>query len=161
MFVPGGALYTLGLEMPLGSPENSKRAMFFQAGGFSYEYSDGDYTEWGGGSLLSAGVKFYAASSTEGMYFGLSLGTVSFSGSYNDWGGSGDFSGDGLIPLANVGYKMKQGTMYIEPNLLLGSLISAFKLSKAGSSSTNKIVSLPNISAMPFLPRVNTASSSL
>lgn len=122
LLVPtGGALYSVGMEMPMGDAKSNK-SLYFQVGGFDYEYTDGDYYEWGSGSLLSAGIKFYSSAENTGMYLGLSLGSISFSGGFDGYSSQGSFSGSGVVPLVTIGNKIDQGSWYLEPNILVGSM---------------------------------------
>ena len=114
---PGGSIYGVGAEFG-GS---SNMSFIARAGGFSYSITDGSYWEDGSGSFVGVSGRFYATSPMEGMFFG--AGVDLLSGDWNSgeyWSAAWHYDNgpiSAVAPSAIVGYKIRAGSVSIEPSV--------------------------------------------
>ena len=116
----GGSMLGVSGEFGL-KPQVSIEAGF---GGYSYDFWEGDYHEWGDGTILNVIGRFYSGAGMEGLYWGAGVAIVDGWFGFDDWDSAGEGTVTGLAPVLSAGYKKSfPGTMLvIEPKAIIAYL---------------------------------------
>ena len=113
-----GVIFAAGMEY---SVPQMPIALELQVGGYSYNYWEGDYNEWGSGSLVAIMSRFYQMPGNMGSWFGAGITFIDGTFGWDDWGTSGYGWVSGVAPTISGGFKftVPGSPVVFDPNAVL------------------------------------------